>query len=139
MNGVFGFVVTPLIWSSGLLRYGIKLMVKGVPAMTVWVGPAAEADGGGATLGVPEVGDPDPEDGNAFEVGITGGDTGEVPTSLAVGEMGGRDGVEGAAGLGVEDAALGGPLVGPTGGGEVELGSGGTPVVEPPDTGGAGG
>lgn len=105
--------------------------------MTVWVGPAPDADGGGATLGVPEVGDPDSEDGNAFEVGTTGGDTGDVPASLAVGERGGRDGVEGAAGLGVEDAAPDGPLVGPTGGrGEAELGRGGTPVVEPSDTGG---
>jgi hypothetical protein len=112
-KAVLGFVVMLLISSSGLLRYGIKGILKLLPAMTVWIGFAPEADGDGATLGEPEAGDPGPEDGNTFEVGITGGDTADVPASLAEGDRGVRDAVEGAAGLGVDDGAPGGPLVGP--------------------------
>lgn len=46
-----------------------------------------------------------------------------------------RDAVEIAAGLGVKDWAPDGPFVGPTDGGETELGIVGTPGVEPPDDG----
>lgn len=57
--------------------------MKGVPAMTVWIGFAPDADGDGARLGEPdEGGEPDAEDGNTFEVGITGVDSREVPASL---------------------------------------------------------
>lgn len=82
-KAVLGLVVTLLISSSGLLRYGVKSMLKGVPAMTVWIGLAPDADGDGARLGEPDEGrDPDAEDGKTFEVGITGVDPREVTASL---------------------------------------------------------
>lgn len=79
-----GLVVILVISSRGLLRYGIKGMLKGVPAIIVWIGPAPDADGDGATLGEPlaEGRESEADDGNTFDVGMTSVDPGAVPTSL---------------------------------------------------------
>lgn len=72
----------PLIRSTALFRYGDSSMLKGRPATTVWIGFAPEPDGDGVALGTPETGDPDPEGGNTFEVGL-------VPDSPGDGGPGG--------------------------------------------------
>lgn len=137
-KSVFGFVVILSIWSSALLRYCDKDMLKGWPAMTVWTGFEPVPDADGVALGTPLAGDPEAEGGNAIDVGTTGGDTLEVPATLAGGERGGSDAVEG---LGEEapgadgttdGGRLGKPLVGPTGDVNPKLGSEGTSIDDPP-------
>jgi hypothetical protein len=135
-KAVSGLVTTLLIRSSGLLRYGIRGIVKGAPAIIVWIGAAPEAPGVGITPDEPEAGDPvgkDPgsEDGNTIEVEPTGGDTAGVPAALPAGDGGVRVAVDGTAGLSVDNWGPDDPLVRPTGGCETELGNVDAPDGEP--------
>lgn len=97
-------------------------MLKGRPATTVCIGFAPEPDGDGVALGTPETGDPDPEGGNTFEVGL-------VPDSPGDGGRGGSDGdAVGGPGEGAVGCGMGSPLVGPGPGGATDGGRLGKPL-----------